>query len=225
MNPDDRTDEWLPLAEAAAAARRVNSALSGRKADDELLARSTTALNALADELEKGDLRSKLDDFLTRPHLAEIYAGQFAPIPAEDGEEIEFDPFSIGGGYLHPSSVGITFVRESADCVTATCTVDPMFAGPPERTHGGMLALVIDEVMGALNRMRGSQAFTVNLSIDYRAGTPLDEPLQFRTWLHNIDGRKITLRATGHSGDELCVEAEGLFIERQDQPPGTTATP
>ncbi len=225
VNRNDPNDEWQPLAETAAAARRVNSALSGRKTDDALLAHSTTVLNELADELEKGDLRVKLDDFLTRPHLAEIYAGQFRPIPVENGEEIEFDPFSIGGGYLHPSSVGITFVRESDDSVSATCNIDPMFAGPPERAHGGLLALVIDEAMGALNRMRGRQAFTANLSIDYRAGTALNEPLQFRAWVHNVDGRKITLRASGHHGDMLCVEAEGLFIERKDQPPGTAATP
>lgn len=216
---------WEATAQAAEAIRRVNRALCGHHATDEQLLHTATELNALADVLETGTARVKLDDMLTRPHLAEIYAGQYAPIPLADGEQIEFDPFSIGGGHLHPSSVGITFLRESANSVTASCTIDPMFAGPPERAHGGVLALVIDELMGALNRMRGRQAFTANLKIDYRAPTPLDEPLNFRTWIHKVDGRKVTLRATGEGPDGLCVEAEGLFIERPDQPPGTVPQP
>ena len=209
------------MAKAAAATRRINKALSNKKPTDEQLERTATELNALADVLEQGSPRSKFDDFLTRPHLGEIYEGQFAPIPAEDGDELEFDPFSIGGGYLHPSSVGITFVRESQHSITATCNIDAMFAGPPEMAHGGIIALVIDECMGSLIRMTGRQAFTANLSINYRAPTPVDEPLQFRAWIEEVVGRKTMLRVTCHGPAGLCVEAEGLFIARKDELPET----
>ncbi|HCB33635.1 MAG TPA: hypothetical protein DEP66_00290 [Acidimicrobiaceae bacterium] len=210
--------QWDAVGEAAAAARRVNRALAGRRVDDAQLVEIARSLNDAADVLEAGEPRVKLDDMLTRPHLAEIYAGRYAPMPVADGEELEFDPFSIGGGHLHPASVGVTFRRESDTAVTATCTLDPMFAGPPERAHGGMIAAVFDEVMGALIRMRGRQAFTAGLTVDYRAPTPLGEPLRFRAWVVATERRKVTLRGTADGPDGLCAEAESLYIEREDQP-------
>lgn len=199
--------------------RRLNRALAGRRVDDALLDEVAVVIDATAERLEHGTLRVKLDDMLSRPYLREIYEGQYFPLPLGPGDEIEFDPFSIGGGKLHPASVDVTYFKESDEAVTAHAVVDPMFAGPPERTHGGVVALIIDELMGALNRMRGRQAFTARLTVNYRAATPIGEPLALRAWVHDISGRKITLQAEVHGSEGLCIESEGLFIARADQDP------
>ncbi|WP_420625073.1 PaaI family thioesterase [Candidatus Poriferisodalis sp.] len=211
--------DWSAVERAAAAMRRLNQALAGKQVRDEVLDEVTAAVTAAADRLEQGTLRVKLDDMLSRPYLREIYEGQFFPLPLEVGEEIEFDPFSIGGGQLHPASVDVRYFKESDEAVTGLAVVDPMFAGPPERTHGGVVALIIDELMGALNRMRGRQAYTGRLTVHYRAATPLGEPLQLRAWIHDTSGRKIIQHAEVHGPEGLCVNAEGLFILRADAPP------
>ena len=173
---------WDAVAEAAKAARRLNQAISGRHLPDEALKEIAEDIELLAARFESGDERNKLDDMLTRPHLAAIYAGQFTPLELEVGDEIEFDPFSIAGGDLHPASIGLSFVKESDESVVCTGTIDPMFAGPPERVHGGVQALIIDEVMGALNRMRGRQAYTAYLKVDYIGPAPLAVPAKFRAF-------------------------------------------
>lgn len=211
--------DWSAVERAAAAMRRLNQALANRRVGDEVLDEITGSVEALSARLEQGALRVKLDDMLTRPHLREIYEGQYFPLPLADGEEIEFDPFSIGGGKFHPASVDVKYFRESDDAVTGEAVVDPMFAGPPERTHGGVVALIIDELMGALNRMRGRQAYTGRLTVHYRAATPLGVPLRLRAWIHDTSGRKITQHAEVHGPEGLCVNAEGLFILRADAPP------
>ncbi|MFL3019902.1 MAG: PaaI family thioesterase [Acidimicrobiales bacterium] len=216
---------WDAVAEAAKAARRLNQAISGRLLPDEALKEIAEDIESLAARFESGDERNKLDDMLTRPHLAAIYAGQFTPLELEVGDEIEFDPFSIAGGDLHPASIGLSFVKESDESVVCTGTIDPMFAGPPERVHGGVQALIIDEVMGALNRMRGRQAYTAYLKVDYIGPAPLAVPAKFRAWVHKIEGRKITLRGSGDGPDGRFMEAEGLFIQRQDLPEGSAPTP
>ena len=216
---------WDAVAEAAKAARRLNQAISGRHLPDEALKEIAEDIESLAARFESGDERNKLDDMLTRPHLAAIYAGQFTPLELEVGDEIEFDPFSIAGGDLHPASIGLSFVKESDESVVCTGTIDPMFAGPPERVHGGVQALIIDEVMGALNRMRGRQAYTAYLKVDYIGPAPLAVPAKFRAWVHKIEGRKITLRGSGDGPDGRFMEAEGLFIQRQDLPEGSAPTP
>ena len=216
---------WDAVAKAANAARRLNRAVSGRRLPDGVLEEIAEAVDSLAARFESGSERHKLDDMLTRPHLAAIYAGQYTPLDLEVGDEIEFDPFSIAGGDLHPASIGLSFVKESDESVMCTGTIDPMFAGPPERVHGGVQALIIDEVMGALNRMRGRQAYTAYLKVDYIGPAPLVVPVTFRAWVHNIEGRKIMLRGSGDGPDGRFMEAEGLFVQRQDQPEGSAPTP
>ena len=210
--------DWGAVERAAAAMRRLNRALANRRVDDEVLDEVAATVDAAAERLEQGTLRVKIDDMLSRPYLREIYEGQYFPLPLEPGDEIEFDPFSIGGGQLHPASVDVRYFKESDEAVTGEATVDAMFAGPPERTHGGVVALIIDELMGALNRMRGRQAYTGRLTVHYHAATPIGEPLRLRAWVESTSGRKIVQHAEVHGPDGLCVKAEGLFILRKDAP-------
>ena len=184
---------WKAVAQVAKASRRLNRAISGKRISDTELEEIAAVVESLAARFDHGTERNKLDDMLTRPHLAAIYAGQHTPLDLKVGDEIEFDPFSIAGGELHPSAIGLSYVKDSEDSVIGTGIIDPMFAGPPERVHGGIQALIIDEVMGALNRMRGRQAFTAYLKVDYRGPAPLGVPITFRAWLDSVDGRKIKL--------------------------------
>ncbi len=216
---------WDAVAKVAKATRRLNKAISGRRLPDKDLEEIAVAIESLALRFDSGSQRNKLDDMLTRPHLAAIYAGQYTPLELEDGDPIEFDPFSVAGGEYHPAAIGLSFFKESDESVIGKGTIDPMFAGPPERVHGGVQALIIDEVMGALNRMRGRQAYTAYLKVNYKGPAPLGQPVIFRAWVDHIDGRKITLMGTGDGPDGRFMEAEGLFIQREDQPAGSEPTP
>ena len=210
---------WDALATAAAASRRLNRCLADTRLRDEETNEIATALDELADKFVAGSQRDKFDDMMTRPHLAAIYSGKHTPLDLSPGDEIEFDPFSIAGGIFHPSSIGLKFFKESNESVLAVTSVHPMFAGPPERVHGGIQALIVDEVMGALNRMRGRQAFTAYLHVNYRAPAPLNVDLSFRAWVDKIDGRKIFLKAAGQESNKTFMDADGLFIAREDQNP------
>ena len=97
---------WDAVETAATATRRLNNALTGWRASDETLTTAAEVINNIAERIEAGTPRVKLDDMMTRPHLARIYAGQHTPLDLDDGDEIEFDPFSVAGGAFHPSSVG-----------------------------------------------------------------------------------------------------------------------
>jgi acyl-coenzyme A thioesterase PaaI-like protein len=88
-----------------------------------------------------------------------------------------------------------------------------MFQGPPGRAHGGTVALIIDELMGMVNRVAGRRAFTARLQVHLRAPAPVDVELTFRAWEHEVDGRKVTIRAEGRLDETLIVEADALFIE------------
>jgi hypothetical protein len=209
--------DWDATERAAGALRGLNRAFNGVRIDDDALERLAVEIDALTARFATGTPRDKFEDMQTRPHLQQLYAGIHAPLDLEVGDPIEFDPFSIAGGQFHPASIGLEFRKESETSVTGTGVIDPMFAGPPERVHGGIQALVVDEVMGALNRMLGRQAFTARLTVNYRNPAPLGVPVTFRSWLGGVDGRKITLLATGEGPDGLFMEADGLFISRRPE--------
>ena len=111
---------WDAVGRAASAMRRLNRALSGRRLPDDALDEITETIHDLADRFDVGTERSKLDDMMTRPHLAAIYAGQYTPLELAVGEEIEFDPFSLAGGEFHPGSIGLTYIKESDEGVIGT---------------------------------------------------------------------------------------------------------
>ena len=71
---------WDAVAKVAEATRRLNKAISGRRLPDKDLEEIAVAVESLASRFDAGFQRNKLDDMLTRPHLAAIYSGQYTPL-------------------------------------------------------------------------------------------------------------------------------------------------
>ena len=202
--------DWSALEEAAEAMRRLNRAVANFEVDDDGWRDLAVKAGELADRLETGRVRSKELEVLSLPGWITVNEGR--PLPVAVGDTVEFDPFSPGGGRLHPSAVGMTLRRDGEASVTAIVHVDPMFQGPPGRVHGGVVALLIDELMGTVNRIVGRRAYTARLAVDLRAPAPIATELTLRAWLHEERGRKITIKAEGRSAEGVFVEAEALFV-------------
>lgn len=204
---------------------QLNQVVAGTQLSDDELDELAAEIDRLTNQLAGGAPRDKMDDMMTRPHLARLYNGEHAPLDLAVGDAIEFDPFSLAGGDLHPASMGLTFVRASEDSVEATAVIDPMFSGPPQRIHGGVQALIVDELMGSLNRMLGRQAFTARLTVNYRGPAPIGVEVTFRAWVDNVDGRKITILGEGVGPDGVFLEADGLFVARRENVDPRTGQP
>ena len=205
--------DWSTLERAASALRRLNRAVNSHYASDTDLHEIAEHADRLAAAIEPGDRRDKQVDMMSRPHLARIYNGEYAPLDIADGDEIEFDPFSPIAGIFHPHAIGLRFFR-AGDGVIGRAEVGPGNAGPPNRIHGGVVASLIDETMGALNRSHGRRAFTASLTVDYRAPAPIDEPVEFRATTISHEGRKIVLSCVGSAPDgTIFCESQGLFIQ------------
>ena len=59
--------------------------------------------------------------------------------------------------------------------------------------------------------MRGG--FTGTLIIRYSSLTPIGQPIRMRSWIERREGRKTFIMGSMHLGDQLCAEAEGIFIQ------------
>ncbi|CAM3260906.1 PaaI family thioesterase [Nocardioides dubius] len=99
-----------------------------------------------------------------------------------------------------------------ADGVHAQVSLGAAYEGPPGLVHGGVTALLLDQVMGQAAADRRRVLMTGTLKLRYRRGTPLGD-LRLRAWIESESGRKVRVRAGIYDADGLTVEAEGLFIE------------
>ena len=83
------------------------------------------------------------------------------------------------------------------------------YEGPLGNVHGGCIAGVMDVLLGLSHDDPG---VTGTLTITYRRPSPLRREISLRGWVDRIDGRKRWIKGTASLGDDVLVEAEGVFI-------------
>ncbi|HEY5026050.1 MAG TPA: PaaI family thioesterase [Acidimicrobiales bacterium] len=176
--------------------RRITSAMVGLPIGDADITAAAAALKDVADELERG-------------------AGPGRRLRAQPdpvGHPQEFFPTSPVIGFANP--VAPPVVVEAVDGeLRGTATFDYQYEGPPTCVHGGVIAMVFDEMLGAANIMAGSPGMTGTLTITYRKPTPLRTPLRLEARFMGREGRKIRTYGAIFNGETLTAEAEGIFIE------------
>ncbi|MHB1674558.1 MAG: PaaI family thioesterase [Acidobacteriaceae bacterium] len=97
--------------------------------------------------------------------------------------------------------------------VASEFRVPRRFEGPPGHVHGGIIATILDEAMGKVNRRKGIVALTRHMSIDYLRPVPLATKLRAVGWSVKEEGRKHF-----HTGEiraldgTVLARAKGVFI-------------
>jgi hypothetical protein len=92
---------------------------------------------------------------------------------------------------------------------------DYPYEGPPTCVHGGIVAAIFDEMLGSANIVTGRAGMTGTLKVIYRKPTPLLQELDLVARQDRIEGRKIFASGAIYANGELTAEAEGIFIELQ----------
>ena len=140
-------------------------------------------------------------------------------------------PFSPAIGIRNPMSPAVRLEQAEDGSLFGTASFSPVHNGPPwDVVHGGVVALLFDELLGLAGITTGQPGFTGRLIVNYRRPTPLTGTVEVRSWVEGTEGRKTTARAEIRHGGELLSEAEGLFIRPvgggalTDAPTATPAT-
>lgn len=97
-------------------------------------------------------------------------------------------------------------------------TLPLQYQGPPGRVHGGVVALLLDHVLGnAANAGAGPRSFTRYLNVSYEAATPIGEPITIVGRVDRADGRKLFMRGEIICGGEVRAIGEGLWVIPKDE--------
>jgi hypothetical protein len=137
--------------------------------------------------------------------------------PSPDQDPMDFFPNSPVIGTSNPIAPPVTLVAvDGVDGgmreMRGTVNFGYPYEGPPTCVHGGVIAEVFDEVLGATNIIAGNPGMTGTLTVKYRKPTPLLTDLRIEARCLGWSGRKIRTWGAMFDGDVLTAEAEGIFI-------------
>lgn len=190
---------------AAAEARRLAHALVAADADDATFATVAARLAEVNAVLH------------AVPHLPRPV---FDPERLERLREVPDDPDLSGidamadravAGPANPTSVDIS-PRMVPGGAEADVVFGPAFEGAPGRVHGGMVAAVFDDLLGAAMAGTRSIGFTGRLTVHYRAPVPVETEIAFALRTGEREGRKLHVHGDARLGDRVLATADALMI-------------
>jgi acyl-coenzyme A thioesterase PaaI-like protein len=137
-----------------------------------------------------------------------------APVPSADdllrGVRM-YNPVTGHGSALAPP----LHIEVVAGMAIGHCTLGLAFEGPPTFAHGGVSAMLLDQILGHAVGAAGSPGMTVRLNMAYLAPVPLRTPLRLTAAVDEVTGRRVTATgtiATAAEPEKILVSATGTFV-------------
>lgn len=117
-------------------------------------------------------------------------------------------------GHNNPKGMGLKFTYdEQRNGFVCRFRLDKRYTGPPGHCHGGIIATILDEAMGKVNKLRHVVALTSQITVNYLKPVPLNQPLR-------VESREVSVRGRRHVNQaqilnqqgEVLASSRGLFI-------------
>lgn len=144
---------------------------------------------------------------------AELAAAQDGWVPIEPLDSVGSGR-SFVSGEPNGDRLRVRYFRRVRDgALVGRIWFGPGAEGPPGHAHGGSMAAVLDEAMGAGAWMAGHTVLAAKLTTEFRRMLPLNTEALLEAWVHEVDGRKVKTRGRLFGpGGEVYAEGEALFI-------------
>jgi uncharacterized protein (TIGR00369 family) len=117
-------------------------------------------------------------------------------------------------GQNNPDGMKLKFILDE-DRQTFVCRfrLSKRYTGPPGHCHGGIIASILDDAMGKVNKLHQVVALTREMTVEYLKPVPLHKPLR-------VEGREIEKKGRTHINaaeifnekGEVLARSRGIFI-------------
>ena len=81
------------------------------------------------------------------------------------------------------------------------------YTGPPGHAHGGVIATILDEAMGKVNKIHNVVALTSDITVQYLKPVPLNKPLR-------VEGHGVSVRGRRHINSAEIFNERGEVLAR-----------
>lgn len=85
------------------------------------------------------------------------------------------------------------------------------YEGPPGLVHGGVSALLLDQLVGQAAAAKGHPGMTGTLTVKYHRGTPLGD-LWAKAWVRSTEGPKTFVSAELGDAEGATVSCEAIMV-------------
>ena len=114
----------------------------------------------------------------------------------------------FGCGGANARGMQLTFEQDdAARCIRGRFRLGDEYSGGPGFLHGGIIAVLLDEAMGKVNRFRGVRAVTAELKIEYLRPVPVGQEIIVEAHEVEANGRNLF-----HEGEIRTTQ--GLVLAR-----------
>ena len=129
--------------------------------------------------------------------------------------ELEKNCFACGEN--NPIGLKMKFAWEG-DAYVSRVTLRKEYESFEGAAHGGMIGLLLDEVMARSFTDREIYAVTAKMEVNYKLPTPVEEELTIKAWGEKQEGRKYTVRGAIYLPDgQVCADATALMIKKREE--------
>ena len=102
---------------------------------------------------------------------------------------------------------------EERDCFVCRFRLGKRYTGPPGHCHGGIIATILDEAMGKVNKLRHVIALTSQITVNYLKPVPLNKPLRVESREVRVRGREhINMAEILNEHGDVLARSRGTFI-------------
>ena len=120
--------------------------------------------------------------------------------------------FSLVTGTAHPVAPPVRLTTDESG-VHGTFRLGHRHEGAPGLSHGGILCLVLDHVLGEAGMAAGVGGMTVGLDVRFVAPTPINADLEVACRVEGVDGRKVRLAGEIRYDGKPTVTATAVFVQ------------
>lgn len=122
--------------------------------------------------------------------------------------------YCFGCGKNNPDGMRLKFsYDEERDSFICRFRLGKRYTGPPGHCHGGIIATILDESMGKVNKLRHVVALTSEIKVNYLKPVPLNKALRVESREVSVRGRRHVNMAEILDGkDQVLAGSRGLFI-------------
>jgi uncharacterized protein (TIGR00369 family) len=138
-----------------------------------------------------------------------------SPVDGHDTRYVRLQKnYCFGCGMNNPDGMRLKFIYDDArGRFVCRFRLAKRYTGPPGHAHGGIIATILDEAMGKVNKLRQVIALTSSITIDYLKPVPLNQPLRVESHEVRMDGRHHTNAAEIlNQKNEVLARGKGLFV-------------
>jgi uncharacterized protein (TIGR00369 family) len=117
-------------------------------------------------------------------------------------------------GKDNPAGMHLKFyIDEASRQAVCKFKLSRRYQGPPGHAHGGIIATILDEAMGKINKLSNVVALTRNMNVDYLKPVPLGKQLTVTGRSQQISGREhLNVAEITNEDGVILARSTGTFV-------------